>query len=66
MRSFDGRLAYVFGGSMGIGLASAKRFASLEADVVVLARGAVVLERAAAEFTAAPVGAEGAQHRASR
>ena len=53
MRSFDGRRVYVFGGSMGIGLASARRFASLGADVMVFARRSAPLECAAAEITSA-------------
>lgn len=38
MKRFDGALAYVCGGSLGIGLAIAQRLASLGADVVVFAR----------------------------
>ena len=50
MRTFEGRLAYVFGGSTGIGLSSAKRFASLGANVVVFARRLAPLEQAATEI----------------
>jgi len=50
MRSFDGRLAYIFGGSMGIGLAVAGRFASLGAHVVVFSRRRAALESAAAQI----------------
>jgi NAD(P)-dependent dehydrogenase (short-subunit alcohol dehydrogenase family) len=52
MTSFDGRLAFVVGGSMGIGLATAERLAAGGADVVVFARRAEPL-RAAAERIAA-------------
>jgi short-subunit dehydrogenase len=47
MRSFDGRLVFVTGGSMGIGLATAERLAAGGADVLLLARRAEPLAAAA-------------------
>lgn len=50
---FDGRMVHVVGGSMGIGLAIAKRAAGLGAHVVVFARRREPLEQAVAEISAA-------------
>jgi NAD(P)-dependent dehydrogenase (short-subunit alcohol dehydrogenase family) len=52
MTSFDGRLAFVFGGSMGIGLAVAEQLAGVGADVVVFARRAEPLVEAAGRIQA--------------
>jgi len=43
---FHGRTAYLFGGSAGIGLATARQLAALGAHVVLFARNAERLERA--------------------
>jgi len=45
----DGRTALITGGSRGLGLAMARRFAASGADVAILARDPVSLEQAAAE-----------------
>ena len=45
--SLDGRAALVTGGSKGIGLAVATRFAESGADVAIIARGREALDRAA-------------------
>src|SRR6185437_3164185 len=42
----DGRAAIITGGSKGLGLATAKRFAEAGADVAILARRAEMLEEA--------------------
>jgi NAD(P)-dependent dehydrogenase (short-subunit alcohol dehydrogenase family) len=44
--SLNGRAALVTGGSKGLGLAMARRFAASGADVAILARGAATLEAA--------------------
>jgi short-subunit dehydrogenase len=46
---FDGKNAYIVGGSVGIGLAVAKRMASLGADVTIFARRREPLIQAVAE-----------------
>jgi 3-dehydrosphinganine reductase len=46
----DGCAVFIPGGSQGIGLAAAKRFAALGADVAIFARRADVLAAAAAEI----------------
>ncbi len=46
----DGRVVFIPGGSSGIGLAAAKRFAALGADVAIFARRADVLADAAAQI----------------
>ena len=50
----DGRTALVTGGSAGLGLAMARRFAASGARVALLARRPDVLEAAAAQVRAAP------------
>ena len=45
----DGRSAVITGGSKGLGLAMAKRFAASGASVAMLARDLVTLEAAVAE-----------------
>ncbi len=54
----DGRVALITGGSRGLGLAMAKRFAQSGADVAVCARRADVLEEARAEIEVARNGAK--------
>jgi NAD(P)-dependent dehydrogenase (short-subunit alcohol dehydrogenase family) len=51
--SFDGKVAFVVGGSRGIGLAAARRLAGEGAHVVIFARDEAQLARAAAEIAAA-------------
>src|SRR5262252_1939530 len=51
MTSFGGRLVFVTGGSMGIGLATAERLAALGADVVLFARRPEPLVTAAARVS---------------
>jgi NADP-dependent 3-hydroxy acid dehydrogenase YdfG len=46
MRNFDGLIAYITGGSSGIGLAIAKLLASKGSDVVILSRQIDALESA--------------------
>lgn len=46
----DGRRALITGGSSGIGLAAAREFAALGADLLLVARGAERLERARVEI----------------
>jgi NAD(P)-dependent dehydrogenase (short-subunit alcohol dehydrogenase family) len=46
---FDGKKAYIVGGSVGIGLAIAKRMASLGADISIFARRREPLIQAVAE-----------------
>ncbi len=46
MRSFDGRIAFITGGSSGIGLAAAEQLAAEGAEVVLFARGRERLEEA--------------------
>ena len=53
----DGRAAVITGGSKGLGLAMAKRFATSGADVAILARRPEALEEARADILAA--GAKG-------
>jgi len=48
--SLDGRSAVITGGSKGLGLAMAQRFAASGANVAILARGEDALERAAASL----------------
>ncbi|WP_224391240.1 SDR family NAD(P)-dependent oxidoreductase [Pseudonocardia sp. ICBG1293] len=50
MGQLDGKTAVVTGGSSGIGLATAKRFAAEGAHVFVTGRGEVALRKAAAEI----------------
>lgn len=50
MFSLDGKLALVTGGSRGIGLSAALAIARAGADIVLAARDAGALERAAGEF----------------
>lgn len=50
---YDGRVVLITGGGTGLGLACAKRFASLGADVVITGRRAAVLEKAVEEIKAA-------------
>jgi NAD(P)-dependent dehydrogenase (short-subunit alcohol dehydrogenase family) len=52
----NGRVALVTGGSTGLGLAMAKRFAGAGADVAIAARRSDVLEQARAEIAAAAKG----------
>ena len=56
MRRFAGRNVYITGGSAGIGLASARRFAGLGANILILARGREPLEQAAASIEAMKAG----------
>lgn len=53
MRGFEGRLAFVTGGSSGIGLCAAEILAGEGADVVVFARGRERLEEAVRRMEAA-------------
>src|SRR5438034_6126853 len=46
--SLDGRVALITGGSKGLGLAMATRFAASGADVAIVARGAEDLAKACA------------------
>lgn len=50
MRDFDGRVAFVAGGSQGIGLAAAKQLAARGAHVAIFARRPEVLAQAASEI----------------
>lgn len=51
-RDLSGRLALITGASRGIGAATARRFASLGADVILAARSTGAIEELAAELTA--------------
>lgn len=46
MMQFQNKIVYITGGSSGIGLATAKRLATLGADIVLIARSSEKLERA--------------------
>lgn len=50
MKDYAGKIVYIVGGSSGIGLAAAKEFASLGADVFIFSRTKETLERAAEEI----------------
>ena len=50
MKSYAGSNVYIVGGSSGIGLAAAKRFASLGADVFIFSRTMETLESAVKEI----------------
>lgn len=52
MRSFDGKIVLITGGSSGIGLAAARRFHLEGARLVITGRDAASLERARAELGA--------------
>ncbi|MBN1533461.1 MAG: SDR family oxidoreductase [Spirochaetes bacterium] len=51
MKRFDGKIVYITGGSSGIGLETAKLFASLGAGVVLIARNEAKLEEAAGKVS---------------
>jgi 3-dehydrosphinganine reductase len=50
MEKFDNKLAYITGGSSGIGLETARQLASLGADIVLFARNRTNLEQARHEI----------------
>ncbi|MEW5723543.1 MAG: SDR family oxidoreductase [Thermodesulfobacteriota bacterium] len=52
MKNFNGKKAYIVGGSSGIGLAAAGLLAAQGADVVIFARGRERLEKALASISA--------------
>ena len=54
--TLSGRAAIITGGSKGIGLAIASRFAGSGADVAIIARGREALDQAAGHF--APISCE--------
>ncbi len=51
MKSFEGKRAFITGGSSGIGLAMARQLVQAGAHVAIAARGEAGLERAAAELS---------------
>lgn len=50
MKSFDGKLVLITGGSSGIGFALAKKLSTLGSNVVILARRKILLEEALPEI----------------
>jgi len=50
MKDYAGKVVYIVGGSSGIGLAAAKQFASLGADVFIFSRTIETLDRAVEEI----------------
>ena len=59
MTSLNGKVAVITGGNSGIGLATAKRFATEGAQVVITGRRQQVIDEAVREIGSAALGIQG-------